>query len=62
MRLAKPPPSLEDEASDEHRSPENGGPDPDCLADEPCDDNREQEGGVGPEYEDGSTAESAHAK
>jgi hypothetical protein len=31
------------------------------VADEPGDDNREQEGGIGPENEDGSTAESAHA-
>jgi hypothetical protein len=61
-RLAKPPTSVEDETSDDHRSPENGGPNADRLANEPCDDNREQEGGIGPKYEDGSTAESAHAK
>jgi hypothetical protein len=31
------------------------------LAEEPCDDNREQDGGIAPEYEDGSADESAHA-
>jgi len=60
-RLAKPPTSI-DETSDDHRSPENGGPNVDRLANESCDDNREQEGGIGPKYQDGSTAESPHAK
>lgn len=31
------------------------------MADEPCDDNREQEGGIAPKNEHGFTAESAHA-
>src|SRR3954453_20913264 len=31
------------------------------MADEPCDDNRNQEGGIAPENEHGFTAESAHA-
>lgn len=62
LRLAKPPSAVEDETSYDHRSPENGGPNADRLANEPCDDNREQESRVAPKYEDGSTAESAHAK
>jgi hypothetical protein len=45
-RLAKPPPSVKGEASEKHHSPENGGPDPDRMADEPCDDDREQEARV----------------
>lgn len=61
LRLAKPPSGVEDETSDDHRSPENGGPNADRLANEPRDANREQESGVAPKYEDGSTAESAHA-
>jgi hypothetical protein len=47
-RLAKPPTSVEDETSDDHRSPENGCPNADSLANEPCDDSREQGGGIGP--------------
>lgn len=61
LRPAKPLPSVEDEAGDQHRSPQNGSPDPDRMADEPCDDNRKQEGGIAPENQYGFTAKSAHA-
>jgi hypothetical protein len=47
LRLAKPPPCVEDEADDQRRSPERGGPDPDSMADEPCNDDREQDLGRG---------------
>lgn len=46
LRLAQPPPSVEDEASDDHPSQENGSPDPDRLADEPCDDIQSPTGAV----------------
>ena len=61
LRPAKPVASVDDEAGDQHRSPQNGGPDPDRMADEPCYDNRKQEGDIAPGNEHGFTAESAHA-
>lgn len=61
LRPARPPPTVEDEAADQHRSPEDGSPDPDRVADEPCDDNRKQKGGIDPENEHGFSTESAHA-
>jgi hypothetical protein len=61
VRPAKPLPSVEDEAANQRRSPEDGSPDSDRMANESCDDNRKQEGGIAPENEHGFTAESAHA-
>src|SRR5260221_14559387 len=55
------PAGVEDHAGDNYPSPENGGPKADPLANEPCQDNHQQEGRIGPKYEDGSTAEAAHA-
>ena len=60
LRLARTPPTVEDEAADQHRSPEDGSPDPNRMADEPRDDNRKQKGGIDPEDEHGFTTESAH--
>lgn len=51
LRLAEVPSSVEGEAADQYGSLEGGGPDPDGLAEESCDDNREQEGGIAREEE-----------
>lgn len=45
--MAQPPPSIEDDAGDDHCAPENGGPDSDCLAKEAGDEDRQQESGIG---------------
>lgn len=60
MSLAAPSPDVEDDATNEHDSPEDGGPDSDPLADEPRDDNRQKDGCIGSEKKEGSTGESAH--
>jgi hypothetical protein len=49
----KPAPSVKDEPGDQQRPPRERKPDPDGLGEEPGDDNREQDGGIAAEYENG---------
>jgi hypothetical protein len=59
--LAGSPAQIDDQAADEQRSPENGGPDSDPLADEPSGYDGKDQRRPDSEGKEDSTGKSAHA-